>query len=744
MAQVGSGASKITIVEEQPTLRQIEGEPTAIPGFVGVTERGPVGVATVLTSFEEYTAKFGGDVANGDTSHAVRGFFEEGGQRCWVVRTVHYTNPATPATKTSAAGTLMLQTGATAPTAGTILGTNVAPFNLEPGDDLDIAIDGGAPATATFNATAASRDTSGAGPYVLANNQTLTLSVNGGPVQTVTFLTSEFVDITNATRAEVAAVINAKATGVFATDTGTVVRITTDKRGTGASLNITGGTANGALGFTTGSISGTGNVADIEAVTTAEVETIVEAAVAGCTVTDVGGAVRITSNTTGPTSSVQVQASSTADDELGFDNAVHSGTTGAAQDTLDVDAEDGAYSSVIQIKVADSSSGVAAEFDLQVIDDGVIIATFTNLTMDETGDRYVETVLNDADTGRPEGLTFTDQNLVGTAAQKRPVNGTFGPLSGGSDGLVGLVDADFVGSSVGKTGLYALDLAEEIDLLAVPGRATSTMHNAMISYCEVWRKLAVFAVLDPPAATTAAGMVTYMETTASLINSSEFGAMYWPRVKVLNPNTTVFGADEQITVPPSGIVCGVISRTDSSQLGGIYQPPAGVERGILRSVLGFETDEVLDERKRDLVYPKRVNPLTTQRGQPRYIDGSRTLKGNGNFPYVAERRGVIFIEQSVKRGLEYARHSNNTPELRRDVERTVENFLLLQMQFGAFRSKDPDTAFYVDFGDALNPINVVFAGLLIGRIGLATNKPAEFLELRFTQDTRAFDQAAAS
>ena len=28
-------------------------------------------------------------------------------------------------------------------------------------------------------------------------------------------------------------------------------------------------------------------------------------------------------------------------------------------------------------------------------------------------------------------------------------------------------------------------------------------------------------------------------------------------------------------------------------------------------VLGFETDEVLEERKRDLVYPKRVNPLTT-------------------------------------------------------------------------------------------------------------------------------------
>ena len=45
-------------------------------------------------------------------------------------------------------------------------------------------------------------------------------------------------------------------------------------------------------------------------------------------------------------------------------------------------------------------------------------------------------------------------------------------------------------------------------------------------------------------------------------------------------------------------------------------------------------EEVLEEAKRDLVYPKRINPLTTGPGLPRFIDGSRTLKGDGNFPYV--------------------------------------------------------------------------------------------------------------
>ena len=37
----------------------------------------------------------------------------------------------------------------------------------------------------------------------------------------------------------------------------------------------------------------------------------------------------------------------------------------------------------------------------------------------------------------------------------------------------------------------------------------------------------------------------------------------------------------------------------------------------------------------------------------------------------------------------------------------------------------------------------IFAGKLLARIGLATNKPAEFVVLRISQDTRALDQELA-
>ncbi len=745
MGQLGSGASKTTIGEEDPVIRQISGVETSVPAFVVIAERGPVGVAKVLTSFEEYLRIFGKDIANGYGSHTVRGFFDEGGTRCWVSRTVHYTTVDTASTKTSAAGTANVNTGATGATAGTVLGGNAGPFDLTPNDTLVVTVDGGSPTTATFTATAASR-TSSAETYVMTNGMTLTVSVDGGSVQTITFATGNFVSIGAATALEVAAVINAQIVGANANGSSGSVVLKSDKLGTASGINVTGGTANAVLSFTTGNTAGTGNVANIDAVTVAEVKTIVELAVAGLTVTNAGGAVRITSNTTGPSSSILVGASSTADDELGLDNATHSGSTGAAVATLQVDAEDGAYSSVISVKISAATSGVASEFDMQILDDGAVVGTFPNLTMDETADRYVETIANSTAVGLVRGLTFTDLAVSGSVTARRPANGTYGPLTGGSDGLASLADIDFIGSAAGKTGMYAFDLVSEVSMLGISDRATAAVHNAMISYCEVWRKMSMFPILDPPANLTAQQAKDYVLTTASLFNASEFGGFFWPRVTVLNPNQTIYGNVDNITVPPGGLIAGVFSRNDSSKPGGIYKAAAGEVRGRFLTVTGFETDEVLDERKRDIVYPVNINPLTTGEGQPRFIDGVRTLKQGGNFPSISERRGVIFIEQSIKRGIEFARHDNNDPELRRSLDRTCDNFLNEQMQLGAFRSKDPATAYSVDFdieGVSLNTPAVVFANMVRGRIGLATQKPAEFIFIAFSQDTRAFDQANA-
>ncbi len=741
-------SSKIVIEEEEPRVRAIPGVSTAVTGFLGVTERGPVGVATLVTSVDEYDRIFGGYTANGFVRQAVDGFFQNagGGAQAYVSRTVHYTDITLPSSKTSAQAFAMLLTGAVAAYGGFVEGSAAEPFNLEPGDTLEVDHDAISPTTATFNAAGAQRETAGAGPYALANNDTLLVSVDGGPVQTVTFLTSEFAAIGAATRAEVAAVINAKLSGASAVDTGTRVRITSDRRGTSSGINVSGGTGNGVLGFTTGNVAGTGNVAYIDAVTAAEVKTVVEAAVSGVTVTAVSGRVRITRNTTGPAATVQVTASSTADDELGFDNAVHAGGTGAAVNTLRVLGKtDGTYAHTIRARIQAATSGEAARFNLVVLKSGLIVETFPNLTMDANDPRYVETIVNNESNGS-RFIAVEDQlAATGAASTDRPVNVTSSFLSGGDDGLTGLADTDFTGASSvsGKTGLRTFDLVSDLNLLAVPGRATSAVTNAMVTYCEIDREMSMFALLDPPAGLTAEGVITYFETTAAVLETSEFGAAYWPRIKVLNPNKSVFGNDDLIVVPPSGHIAGVMARIDARRIGGVYDPPAGSELAIIAGCLGFETNDVLEESKRDLVYPKNINPLTAQRGTGRHIDGTRVLKSNGPFPSVSERRGAIFIEQSIKDGLQFVRHRKNNEETRSQADRTVTKFLLDQLAAKAFRSQDPAKAFFVDFGDGLNTEAVQFAKKFIGRVGIATAKPIDWAILRFSQDTRALEEELA-
>ena len=396
----------------------------------------------------------------------------------------------------------------------------------------------------------------------------------------------------------------------------------------------------------------------------------------------------------------------------------------------------GAYGNRISVEIDPATNGQSTAFDLAVVEGGVTRETFANLSMSPTHQRHFATIINDPQRGSRlvKAVDLAVTNAPVPAAQTVV-------LSAGSDGLGGLVDADFTGSPTGKTGLHALDGVADLSILLVPGRATAAVHVDMLEYCEIVRGGSAFAILDPPANQSASQIVTYVSQTAGIENYSEYGAIYWPRIRVPNPNPSAFGNAPDISAPPSGAIAGVYARTDGAQPGGVYNAPAGVEVGRLLGALGFEHGESNDEKKRDLVYPHRVNPLRTDAGAPRYIDGSRTLKGDGNFPSVPERRGVSFIERSLRRGLEVARHRSNDERLRSEVRNTITAFLTAQMNVGAFASRDPKTAFFVEVED---DVQARFRGELHVRIGLATNKPAEFIVLHISQDTRAIEAALAA
>ena len=218
---------------------------------------------------------------------------------------------------------------ATGATAGTHTGSVNAPFNLEPGQDLTVVVDGGAPATATFDAVAAVH-TGAAATYAALNGKTLVFEIDDdGDTQTVTFTAGA----TNA--ASTAAEFNAQARNCRMIVNGTETDIYSDLRGTDSSVAINASsTALVETGHAATTASGTGDVANINAVTHVEAKAVIEADVGVLLIvytpaTGSGTPATLTSLTTGIASSIQVSGG-TARTAFGFDTNIHIGTAAGA------------------------------------------------------------------------------------------------------------------------------------------------------------------------------------------------------------------------------------------------------------------------------------------------------------------------------------------------------------------------------------------------------------------------------
>lgn len=83
----------VYVEEFESGMRAMEGVSTSTAGFIGLAERGPVvGTPEFITSFADYTRKFGGylsEVTHGKNRflpYAVEQFFANGGSHCFVMR----------------------------------------------------------------------------------------------------------------------------------------------------------------------------------------------------------------------------------------------------------------------------------------------------------------------------------------------------------------------------------------------------------------------------------------------------------------------------------------------------------------------------------------------------------------------------------------------------------------------------------------------------------------------------------
>lgn len=222
----------------------------------------------------------------------------------------------------------------------TVLAANSPTYNLEPSQTLIFSVDGGAPQTATFTATRAQRSGSG-GTYpvtvVAATNDTLTFDLDGAGSQTITVAPGVY------TLTQLVTFLNAyPIVGGYADEDAGELRLNSDSRGSGSSVQIVGGTILADVGHTGGTTNGTGNVSNIDAVTAAEVVSVITAIpLTGATAAldAPTGKPRVTHNTAGLTSTLQVTGG-TANTAIAFPTGLVTGNTASAATAVRRPAQD--------------------------------------------------------------------------------------------------------------------------------------------------------------------------------------------------------------------------------------------------------------------------------------------------------------------------------------------------------------------------------------------------------------------
>lgn len=353
-----------TYVVERDNEPRIVGVGVNTCGFIGAAEKGYTDRAVYCSSFQQFVDNYGNNYRGSHLYHAVRYFFKQGGTRCYIARAVG-------AGATSSYGNL--ENLGREPSNAVVLSGSTSPFNLEPNEALDINIDGGGTQTITFLATPASvtgTTFDGTGLDAL----TVILSIDGNPDQTLT--------ITGlgdpATADEVALMLNSVVDSAkFTVDTGNIV-ITSDSKGSAASIEIVGGTALVKLGFTAGTTLGTGNVPLIDAVTAASVVDVINATLVDGTATATsGGRVEISTTSLGPAATIQVEATSTAT-AIGFDNLVHTGSAASFQDAFMAEAvSEGAWGD--QLSLTTQVWSTTLTFPVDNGDNSIIVASLRNV-----------------------------------------------------------------------------------------------------------------------------------------------------------------------------------------------------------------------------------------------------------------------------------------------------------------------------------------------------------------------------
>lgn len=277
-------------------------------------------------------------------------------------------------------------------------------------------------------------------------------------------------------------------------------------------------------------------------------------------------------------------------------------------------------------------------------------------------------------------------------------------------------------------GLYALDRVEELMQVVIPDFAGDvTVTGDLLDYAAVHaaqpRGGDRFIILTVPIGSDAQEAVDWFRY--DLGRYSDYAAIYWPWIKIADP----LANGRPLTMPPMGHIAGVYARTDNTRT--VAKAPAGTVDGALNYLIGLEYNSTQGER--DYVYPNKINPLISGTATGLCVWGCRTISNRSEWRYVNVRRLFMFLESSVFNSTFWIVFENNGPALWSRITLQLNSFLLNLYNNGYFAGTSPSEAYFVICDDSNNDEASINNGEVVCDVGVAPQKPAEFVRFRFAQ-----------
>ncbi len=779
--------------------KSIEGVGTSTTAFAGPAPRGPLflpagtagapldGVPEVLTSYGEFERLYGGYGnlvwASGTTpaiNHialAVKAFFDNGGARLYFARTFmpgagsgiaasdpvtgavafrarfpgsgyngtitarERRTPASPASLAGASDGALLRVGGGNAAQPAILQATLPQAGFGVSNNGALRLQVGTPATAftvTFQGTPAAAVAQASLPVSLVvapGGTTLAVTVNGAP-QTIAIAAGSYAPT------EVLAAVNAGLrAGAAYLDAGRLA-IRSDREGTSAAVSVT---QHNDLGFTdaTTAATGTGNVADLAAVTVGDLNTLLHAVGVAAPVTAslVGGLLTLTTDAAGGDARIQVDGAVANSAHAAFNLPV-TAVTGTAGTTPQyyVKVPAVGWRTGLGLATPLPASPTAPELvsiSIETVDKFGTVTAWEDLGLHSAHPRYIGEVLKKLPNRRAEALSNPYWlDLAGSSdvlALRQGLTGSLGTASfvvrGGNDGVEPPAATDQAGAVSYENAFGVLGQIDDIAIVAAPGHSAfgdttfQAIQQALITHAENLRYR--IAVLDTPPGITP----SQAREVRSRIDSTR-AAIYYPWVVVANPlaRPGVDTIPKEIALPPSGFVTGVYARTDISR--GVWKAPANE---VVRGALRFELE--INKGVNEVLNPEGVNCLRSFSGRGQRVWGARTATTDPEWKYVSVRRYFIYLERSIDVSTQWAVFEPNGEALWANISETVSAFLYNEWRNGALLGGKPEEAYFVRCDRSTMTQNDLDNGRLICQIGVAALKPAEFVIFRIGQKT---------